>query len=280
MKNFPTVAVRTLTVLLIVAAFLIAVSILPGFFSSTGENQAASMPESIETSDRGLPNFDIRTDKSAASTDVLVQLRGKLGRDASSVAGLREEIVRGEDQLRTQIPDVVVEYSERIGQAEVISYDVWKDDPQLLTEPGDGSRPDRLRNFLKDNASLVGVDPSQTDALKVAADYTNPDGNLSFTHLEQLINGVPVFAGEIKAGFDRNGSIIRVINNLAPGIDYAAVSKEFGDPANAVRAAAGHINHQLREEDTTLNRSDSTENKTVFGGDLNPQSQDPKSQIE
>jgi hypothetical protein len=29
-------------------------------------------------------------------------------------------------------------------------------------------------------------------ALTVAADYTNPDGNLSFAQLEQSINGIPV----------------------------------------------------------------------------------------
>src|SRR5688572_7586412 len=265
MKNFPTATVRTLTVLSIVAVFLLAVSIIPGLFSSAGDNQAASIPETNETAERGFPNFDIRTDKSAASADALVQIRGKLGRDASSIATLREDIVRGEDDLRSRIPGVVVEYNDRLGAAEVIAPDVWKNDSQLLSEPGSGSRPDRLKGFLRENASLVGVDPSQTDALKVAADYTNPDGNLSYTHLEQSINGVPVFAGEVKAGFDRDGRIIRVINNLAPGLDYRAVPKDFGDPADALRAAAGHIDHALTDSDLRVNAKASTEFTKVFG---------------
>jgi hypothetical protein len=66
-----------------------------------------------------------------------------------------------------------------------------------------------------------------------------------------------------------------VINNLAPGLDYGAISKDFGDPADAVRAAAGHIDHELRAEDTIVNRSASTEITTVFGGDPNSKSQIP-----
>jgi hypothetical protein len=83
MKNFPAATVRTLTVLSIVAVFLLAVSVLPGLFSSAGDNQAASIPRTDETAQRGFPNFDIRTDKSSESADALVQIRGKLGRDAS-----------------------------------------------------------------------------------------------------------------------------------------------------------------------------------------------------
>ena len=149
MKNFPAATVRTLTVLSIVAVFLLAVSVLPGLFSSAGDNQAASIPRTDKTAQRGFPNFDIRTDKSSESADALVQIRGKLGRDASSIATLREAIVRGEDDLRSRIPDVVVEYNDRLGAAEVISHDVWKDDAQLLTGPGSGHRPDRLKTFQK-----------------------------------------------------------------------------------------------------------------------------------
>ena len=274
MKNFSSATVRTLIVLFVVASMLFAVSMLPTLFSSNAENRVDA-GATDDRAEHGLPNFDIRSQADAES-DTLASLRGSAGRDASNVAAIRQEIARGEENLRAGLPEVVVEYDGRLGIPEVISPDVWKHNGQRLTEPGRVNRPDVLKGFLKDNARLVGLQTVQTDELKVAADYTNPDGNLSFTHLEQTVNGVPVFAGEVKAGFAQDGSMIRVINNLAPGLDYAAVAKDFRDPADAVRAAAVHINHELLPEDVAINRSASTDLKVVFGG-TNPKSkiQDP-----
>ena len=43
---------------------------------------------------------------------------------------------------------------------------------------------DIFRSFLGENADLIGASGSQIEKLKTAADYTNPDGNLSFVELE------------------------------------------------------------------------------------------------
>ncbi len=253
-----------LTVLLIVTALVLSVAILPESFSSSAENHAASTQPELSP-ERGLPNFDIRTEKTGEKEGALNSLRSFAGRDDLSVDSVRAKLADGEASLRQRMPDVVLEHDGRIGITEVISPSVWKDDAQLLTPPTNGNRPEALRSFLRNNDGLIGLDPAQTDELLVSADYTNPDGNLSYTHLEQRIDGVPVFAGEVKAGFDRNGSIIRIINNLAPGLDYAGVSKAFGEPADAVRAAAGHIDHQLAEGGLHVNAKSSNPMKTVFG---------------
>ena len=280
MNNFSSLTVRTLVVLFVVVTLLVSVTILPGLFSSDAHTRTAAASSVEEVApERGLPNFDIRLESGVAESDALQAFRGSLGRDASSVAAIREHIVKGADQLRSRLPDVTIEYSDRLGHVEVISPNVWKDDSLRLTNPGRGSRPDTLKAFLSENASLIGLERSQMDDLAVTADYTNPDGNLSYTHLEQRVNGVPVFAGEVKAGFARDGSIVRVINNLAPALDYAAVSKDFGNPADAVSAAAAYINHELRADDTVVDKGASTDLKVVFGGEANPKSkiENPKS---
>src|SRR4030095_110021 len=110
-----------------------------------------------------------------------------------------------------------------------------------------------------ENNDLVGVNDDQANSLKVLADYTNPDGQLSFAHLEQKINDVPVFRGEVKAGFAKDGRMIRVINNLAPGLDYESLSRNFGDPLDAVKAAARHINYELKSVDVTVNAGESND---------------------
>src|SRR5205823_11351774 len=111
------------------------------------------------------------------------------------------------------------------------------------SRPSGAKHSDVLRGFLKENTDLVGTDSNQIDGLKSAADYTNPDGNLSFVELHQEINGVPVFRGEIKAGFTKTGEMIRVVNNLAPALNYNALSNDFGDPLTAVSTAARLINN-------------------------------------
>lgn len=157
---------------------------------------SGSKAEPAATADRaesgGLPNFDIREDGQA---DSLAGYRKSTGQDASSVADFRDAIVRGETALKDRLPDAVVEYSGRLDQAEVISGNVWAKEPSFLTEPNRGPRPEVLRNFLKENAGLIGTSGTQIDELVKQADYTNPDGNLSFVHLEQQINGIPRVSG-------------------------------------------------------------------------------------
>ena len=148
MNSFSSMTVRTLTVLLVVAALLLSATILPGLFSSGAENQAASITTQETTADRGLPNYDVRTEKSAAAASALERFRIEVGRDYLSVDMLRGKIAAGESAIRERNKDVVVEYSDRLGSAEVISPSVWKDDPEMLTPPSGGDRPTVLRNFL------------------------------------------------------------------------------------------------------------------------------------
>ena len=215
--------------------------------------------------DDRYPNYDIRWEKTQATVDYMESARNSIGASAVGVADVRDGFVRGEDSLRSRYNEVQFEYNTDMRIPEVISPDVWKNDLQYLSPASGTKRSEILRGFVKENNDLVGVSDQQADSLKVTADYTNPDGQKSFAHLEQTINGYPVFRGEIKAGFTRDGQIIRVINNLAPGLDYGSLSTDFGDPANAVKFAAGHIGHELKAEENAPNAAESTDLKTVFG---------------
>ncbi len=253
----------TLTVL---GLFTVLVA-LPRFFPSeagSGNIQKGLITRTT-TQNPEIPNYDIRTAKEVNASDALVQFRNEAGKSASAIAEDRESFVRGEELLTARIPHSKVEYNSDIRIPEVITPDVWRSDPNWLSSPSSAKHSEILRNFARENNLLMGVNAVQIDELKVAADYTNPDGNLSYAHLEQLINGVPVFRGELKAGFTRNGEIVRVINNLAPGLDYSSLSTDFGDPVNAVRAAADNIKYQLKAVDTARNEAESTDLKVVFG---------------
>lgn len=251
--------VLTLFTLAIVTALLVA----PGQLASeTKATSGRGLIERTESHDPAIPNYDIRSDKSAF--EKLAGFRATAGRDASAVADLRVGFVSGEEKLRRTVPTLKLEYNSDIMTPEVIAPDPLRGKASITSLAG-RTRVETLREFVKENPDLFGTNDSQANMLKTAADYTNPDGNLSYVHLEQEINGIPVFRGEVKAGFAKNGEMFRVINNLAPGLDHGSLSSDFRDPAEAVRFAAQYINVDVSKLDMARDASASDENKVVFG---------------
>lgn len=220
--------------------------------------------EETRSLEPGLPNYDIRQDNSDESANTLTRYRQTLNKTASSIADVRDSFVAGEEALRQKVPSLKVEYNEDIRIPEVIGTDVQQG-PDFLIGASAVERPEILRNFVKENSSLLGVSDAQASQLEIKADYKNPEDEISFVHLEQRINGVPVFRGEIKAAFTNNGEVIRVINNLAPGLDYAGVSQDFRSPTDAVRAAFSNATRAIEMEDTQRNDAESNDLKSVFG---------------
>jgi len=259
----PAKARRRPLLTLFVLAFVTTLVAVPSLFRSGATTRTGEGLFQRTVSEReDLPNYDIRSDKNAV--DRVAAFRSSLNRSAAQTADIRDEFTRGEATLATRVPTLKVEYNTDIRIPEVIAPDV-KQGRNFLTGASGEKRSDVLRSFVKENNSLIGISDAQAESLTVTADYTNPDGNLSFAQLEQSINGIPVFRGEVKAGFTKSGEMIRVINNLAPGLDYGSLSTDFRNPADAVRAAAGHIKYELKSSDTSLNAAASTDLKTVFG---------------
>src|SRR5687767_771899 len=260
---------RGLLITLFFLGLVTALVVLPIQFSSeAGAEPGEGLFTRTVSHEDGLElMWDIREQvKSDASViDKFEHWRNSVGRSAASVADAREGFVRGEAELMARLPHAKIEYNLDIRIPEVISPDVWRSRIEFLTPPSDAKRSTTLRNFIKQNNDLVGMTPQQIDSLKTFSDYTNPDGNLGFVELNQEINGVPVFRGEVKAGFAKDGRMIRVINNLAPGLDYGSLSTDFRNPVDALRAAARAVNHDLTSAGMTRNEVESTDLHVVFG---------------
>ena len=228
------------------------------FRSQAGSPQKKSGNPQVEK----LSYFDIRTDKK--SVEVLDGFRGAQGKTAVQMADQRDAFVAGEESLKQKVPTLKVEYNKELGNPEVIAPDVLQG-AALMTAPSSAKRAEILRNFAKENNNLVGLSSDQIDNLRVTADYTNPNGELSFARLEQFVGDIPVFRAEIRAGFNKQNAMFRVVNNLASGADYNAVSANFGDPLAAIEKSAGYINYQLKDSDRVFNAAASTDLKAVFG---------------
>src|SRR5687768_17945877 len=241
---------RSLFAFLLVLGAIAATALLLFEIDTTVSGQQQSDETVSERkSEPEFPNFDIRNEKRNDVIDYFVAARTAQHKNASAVADIRDDFARGEAALKARVPNVKFEYNTDMRAPEVITPDVWQDGIDFLSRPSGLTRSEILRNFVKENNRLIGVTDTQAVELKVTADYTNPNGLTSFAHLEQEINGIPVFRGEVKAGFNQDGQIIRVINNLAPGLEYAQVPTDFGDPLDAVKAAATHIRHEFKASD-------------------------------
>ena len=262
-KNSKTSDNRGLVLSVFVVGLAAALFVVPSLFSSKAGNVGKGLLVRTSSHDPNLEDYDIRNDK--AAYEIKNGFRQQLGKDASSIADVRDEFVRGEDELRTRIPTLKVDYSTDLRAPQVITPDVWKSEIARMTPPSSEKRSEILRNFVKQNSGLIGVSGGQADDLTVTADYTNPNGYMSFAHLEQRINGVPVYQSEIKAGFTKSGEMIRVINSLAPGLDYGSLSNDFKDPLDAVRKAFGYVNAEPNRLDLSRNDAASTDLKVVFG---------------
>ncbi|MFN0140697.1 MAG: M36 family metallopeptidase [Pyrinomonadaceae bacterium] len=251
---------RSIFLSLIILALVAIVVLLP--YQRSSKASGGGLIERTKSHDDGLPNYDIRSDRSAF--EKIAAYRSASAKTAAQVADIRSEFVAGEASLQQRVPTLKVEYNLDIRTPEVIAPAVNLA-PAFLTGRSNAKRSETLRAFVKENNSLIGINDAQADDLMVTADYTNPDGNLSFAHLEQFVNGVPVFRGEVKAGFTKRGEMIRVINNLAPGLDYESLSSDFGAPIDAVNAALRSINHDGSKLDLSRNAKASTDLKQVFG---------------
>ena len=205
---------------LFILGLITVIIFLPYHFgaSAAGEKHSRGLVNRTESADPDLPNYDIRLDTGADAEQHRAQSRTAVGKNSPRISDIRRGFIRGEEALKVRIPGIKIEYNADIKIPEVITPDVWKDRLEFLSAPaGQGQRPQVVRDFVKDNGELVGVTDQQADALVLTADYTNPNGNLSFTHFDQQINGIPVFRGEIKAGFSKSGQMFRVIRQPGSG---------------------------------------------------------------
>jgi len=188
-----------------------------------------------------IPNYDIRLDKASEAVEARELFRQKSGRDQRAADTDRLRTMKGIADLQRNVPDLKVEFSPDLDAPEVIGTDVLKN--TFLTPPSNIKRDALVKNFVNQNQEVFGLTTSQVSELRTIADYTNPSGNLSYVDLEQRINGIPVFRGEVRAMITNQGEIARMINNIAPGLNYEAVSRNSGSAADAVMAAASYINH-------------------------------------
>ena len=266
--HYPKYRGSTLRALPILAilGLLTSLAVVPVLFVSEAQNKQGGKGLVARTKSHGdgIVNYDIRLDKNSIVKRGEMRVRDGIGADVA--ADLRGNFVAAEQRLKARISGLKIGYSPETGVPEVIGPDARSEKATMETARG-ADRVQTLRGFLRSNQDLLGVPENQVDELVAVADYTNPAGNMSWVILEQKIDDVPVFRGEVVAGFGKDGNIARVVNSLAAGLDSSKVSREFMPPQLAVESAAEHIGHQLRPFEREPNERASDAARTIFGDD-------------
>lgn len=185
-------------------------------------------------------NFDIRYSKSKEKENVIERESKNLRSGKKDELAKRGDIMEEEKtKLGTRIPNLRVTVNEKLGAPEIV--DVAKGG-RFLTAPSTKNPESVVRNFIRSNKKLYGLSDQELAQFETRAVYTNPDGNISWVHLERTINGLPVFGGEITAAFTKNGELVRTVGELTSGLAESELSKTPGMSAqDAIAAAARTI---------------------------------------
>src|SRR5688500_12358948 len=117
---------RSILLAFFVLGTIAAIAILPYQFRSGAVSNKTNTGLFTQTvsHDDSLPNYDIRSDKKAF--EKIASIRGAANKDAAMVADIRDRLSRGEENLRSRVPSLKVEYNSDMRIPEVISPDVQK----------------------------------------------------------------------------------------------------------------------------------------------------------
>lgn len=216
---------------------------------------------------RVLENFDLRTAEPTETTGSASReayRNRSLGRDrAAALQTLSARLAAGRASLAARIPTLEVELNlagqvpEAVGTATA---------ERFLTGPG-AEREKTVRDFLRQEAALYGLTAAEVDALVKFSDYTNPAGNLSWVEFRQDVLGIPVFQGELRAGFTPRGELARTTGNLVPGLDPSTLSTKPGlNVAEGVAKAAAAIGVSASPASLTVRWTEENGRRSILAG--------------
>jgi hypothetical protein len=225
--------IKPLFLVAVVTIALLAVSYAPDSRSKVSASGSQQLT---------LENFDIRTDASGASVEKLRMLRhGEELAPSRSISSAFD-----------------IENNEQLGIVETITK---KADRHFLAVAGGRSRAETLKAFVRERDEF-GI-PSG-EQLHEIADYTNPDGVLSFAQFEQRVGDVPVFGAEVTAGFTKKNEMFRVVNSLARGVGTRPVSNDFRSPETAVIRSASQVAIEIAPDDLVRDTATQSGGKLKF----------------
>lgn len=129
-----------------------------------------------------------------------------------------------------------------------------------VSGPSDASES-TARQFLSSQAALLKLDAALS-GFSLASSRETPMGRVyTFT---QATDGVPVYGGELKVHFDREGSVVGLTNTSVPSAKLPTTTASF-NAEQAIQAARAQLSLDPREKDDPDESLGSSARLVVYG---------------
>jgi len=162
-------------------------------------------PATLQIQPMSLPNYDIRAEIRAAAPSRVNQL------GAAVAATDSQAIQNAIESFRERFP------TEARGNLRVVMNDtglpkmVFNSEGALSDPQSD--QPDSIaRGFLDDHSTMFGLDRSQIFEMKLKNE--DNDQGTTFLNYEQMIDGIPVFQGQVQVVVNADGQVISINEGL------------------------------------------------------------------
>jgi subtilisin-like proprotein convertase family protein len=207
---------------------------------------ARSTAQNPSKSNQVLGNYDVRVNGKAAFSQLL-QNRLAVARQKSvnRANALRVAIA----QLNARVPGARVQISPLTTSAEIVES---KNGALTAAAPGRLTQ-DIVRGFLRENAAVYGIEPTDVEQLRFVGESISRKSGLRMVRLEQVVNEIPVFQSELRALVDRDGRLVRTVGLLAPAAREAESFKQTISPAQALVSAMSAVGITLNSSKVTFN---------------------------
>jgi extracellular elastinolytic metalloproteinase len=198
---------NTLYLLLAAAMFFSAIweSSVTGASNQPTAEQQPIDPSTLQVQPFSLSNYDIRDEIRGAAPIIMNQLGAAVAVTDSramqnAIESFRERIPpEARDNLRvimndTGLPKMVFNIEGPLSAPQI-------DQPDLIA-----------RGFLANHSAMFGLDRSQIFEMKLKSE-DNDQGTI-FLNYEQMIDGIPVFQGQVQVAVNANGQVISINEGL------------------------------------------------------------------
>ena len=188
--------IRKILIFTLVAVAIAAATLLPSWKSDAAQQQTASP----RTSNRALPNFDIRLNSGGEFNDM--DLSSSSGKQAAlQNARSRASAV---EQFRSSLrPEHARNLRAVVNEAGAMKN--FFIDGAALSEPRSDTADNVARNFLNRHGSLFAA---SSQDLKL--ENEDNDQGTTFLNYTQTVDGLKVFEGQVQVVVNNNGEVLNV----------------------------------------------------------------------
>ena len=270
MKRKPVWIFASIVALLMASMLLWNFSMHAAGRGAKGRNTADNQAEK---------NFDIRDkgDKNAVS-EFERRMEKFSSREKEKNDNFKLAMVGAQAKKARVAPELEVSFCSLTNSPEVVQ--ATGKGRKFLTPSSKLPRESIVRGFMNDNSDLFGMSPQQVARLRKTAEYTNPDGKLSWVRMEQRLNGMKVFRGETVTAFNSSGEMVRMVGELTAGLIEAELPTEPKvSAAAAVVAAAASVDVILDESQLTVKEA-SPDGRTVVFHPTGPFTSDIQAELQ